>query len=265
MLRLSIYWLLLAALPCSVLANNADSQPRIAIVIDDLGNSTFQMKFTDLPGALTLALLPHTPYAQKLAHSAASQGKEVIIHMPMQANGNDQAGIGVLTTADDKTHFVLLLEQAFMQFPDAVGMNNHMGSRLTELDQPMHWLMEQLALRDFYFLDSRTTAATRAEEIARHYQIPVVRRHIFLDNDPQLSEISKRWDALLEHAKQHGQAVAIGHPHRTTYEFLKAKLPELSGAGIELVFASELAGVKQKSQPIKKLEPEYSSSSPSNQ
>src|SRR5690554_6778095 len=114
MRHISKGWLLLLALLWPALAVTAPGQPRIAIVIDDLGNSAFQMKFTKLPGALTLALLPHTPYAQQLATRAATQGKEVIIHMPMQPNGGDQAGNGVLSSSDDQAHFVLLLEQAFM-------------------------------------------------------------------------------------------------------------------------------------------------------
>jgi len=215
--------------------------PRIAIVIDDLGNSRFQQRFAELPGPLTLALLPHTPFAERMATRAHETGKEVIIHMPMQAGSNLDAGTGMLSTDDDKAEFIMLMEQAFLQLPQAVGMNNHMGSRLTALIEPMQWVMEQLALRNFYFLDSRTTAATQAEQVARQFGLPVARRHIFLDNNPQPSEIASRWDDFIAHAHKHGEAIAIAHPHRTTYEFLQLTLPKLSEYGVELVFASSLA------------------------
>ena len=224
-----------------VAATDNSAPIRIAIVIDDLGNSRFQQNFAELPGALTLALLPHTPYAERIAQAAQKTGKEVIIHMPMQPGSDIEAGLGMLRSEDNKAEFIMLMEQAFMQLPQAVGMNNHMGSRLTSLVEPMQWVMEQLALRNFYFLDSRTTAATQAEQVAKNFGLPVARRHVFLDNDPRLSEISARWNDLLKHAKKNGEAIAIAHPHRTTYEFLQAKLPELSANGIQLVFASQLA------------------------
>jgi hypothetical protein len=216
--------------------------PRIAIVIDDLGNSRFQQQFAELPGPLTLAMLPHTPYAERIAQSAQQNGKEVIIHMPMQASANDDAGAGMLSSEDDKAETILLMEQAFIQIPQAVGMNNHMGSRLTALIEPMQWVMEQLALRNFYFLDSRTTAATQAENVAREFGIPVARRHVFLDNNPEPAEIALRWKDLIRHAHKHGEAIAIAHPHRSTLEFLKEVLPNIERHyGVKLVVASSLA------------------------
>lgn len=248
-------WLkVVASLILGLMAFSAQSEegalPRIAIVIDDLGNNRFQQEFAKLPGALTLAMLPHTPYAERIARNAQETGKEVIIHMPMQPGSNADAGIGMLTTNEDKTQFIMLMEQAFVQLPQAVGMNNHMGSQLTALIEPMQWVMEQLALRNFYFLDSRTTAATQAENVAREFGIPVARRHVFLDNDPQADEIARRWRDLIRHAHKHGEAIAIAHPHRSTLEFLKNVLPDLANQyGVELVVTSALAEPRT-AQPI---------------
>lgn len=252
-------WLkVVASLILGLMAFSAQSEegplPRIAIVIDDLGNSRFQQEFAKLPGALTLAMLPHTPYAERIARNAQETGKEVIIHMPMQPGSNADAGIGMLTTDEDKAQFIMLMEQAFVQLPQAVGMNNHMGSQLTALIEPMQWVMEQLALRNFYFLDSRTTAATQAENVAREFGIPVARRHVFLDNDPQADEIELRWRDLIRHAHKHGEAIAIAHPHRSTLEFLKHVLPDLANQyGVELVVASALAEPRT-AQPIQLTE-----------
>lgn len=240
----------LAKQDSQTVAEESTASPRLAIVIDDLGNSRFQQNFAELPGALTLALLPHTPYAERIAEAAQTSGKEVIIHMPMQPGQDIDAGLGTLRSENSKAEFIMLMEQAFMQLPQAVGMNNHMGSRLTALVEPMQWVMEQLSLRNFYFLDSRTTAATQAEQVARNVGLPVARRHVFLDNDPRMSEISARWDELIKYAKKNGEAIAIAHPHRTTYEFLQTKIPELGANGIKLVFASELAKRDHPAQTI---------------
>ncbi len=224
----------------SALQQPETTPPKIAIVIDDLGHHRSQQRFATLPGALTLAILPRAPYATTLAEHATENGKEIIIHMPMEAVASPSDDPSMLRATTSHTDLVAQLEQAFVQLPQAVGLNNHMGSHLTTLAEPMHWVMTELAKRQLYFLDSRTSAATQAEQIARQVGVATARRHIFLDNTPQYESIQERWQALLKHATQHGSAIAIAHPHRATYEFLAEQLPQLADNGVQLVFVSEL-------------------------
>lgn len=214
--------------------------PKIAIVIDDLGHHRSQQRFTQLPGALTLAILPQTPYATVLAQQAEQHGKEVIIHMPMEASAITSQEPSMLWANTPRDVLIELLSQAFTQLPQAVGMNNHMGSHLTTLREPMVWIMVELAQRNMYFLDSRTSAGTQAEVIARKHGVPAARRHVFLDNTPQYEHIAERWQTLILHAQQHGEAIAIAHPHPATYDFLETQLPQLDEYGVQLVFVSEL-------------------------
>ncbi len=230
---------------------------QIAVVIDDLGNSASHQRFTELPGALTLAFLPHTPHAARLAAQAQAHGKEVMVHMPMQPAGGQAAGPGMLSTLHNEAELIAELDKALATLPGARGLNNHMGSLLTASSEPMRWLMQALASRNLYFLDSRTSAATRAEHMADEIGLPVARRHVFLDHDPQPEAIAREWAQLLKLARKNGFAVAIAHPHQSTYSFLQQQLPKLEQQGISLVFVSRLTQksplVSGPSDNLKKL------------
>ncbi|MDN7137126.1 divergent polysaccharide deacetylase family protein [Pseudidiomarina sp. 1ASP75-14] len=216
-------------------------QPRIAIVIDDLGHHQNHFDFVELSFPVTLAIMPFTPKAEALATSATRQGHEVIIHMPMQAEHRDEQRQGELDRFDTPAQFLATLNAAFSRLPQAKGLNNHQGSRLTAEVAPMQLLMKELTARQLYFLDSRTTTATQAEELARTAGIPALRRHVFLDNEPHLEAIKKEWSRLLDIAAEQGFAVAIGHPYPATLEFLQQHLPQLAEQGqVELVYLSEL-------------------------
>ncbi len=212
---------------------------RIAVVIDDLGNASQHQRFANLPGPLTLALLPHTPYAATIA-AAAQPRHEIIVHMPMQPLGSADAGLGMLSSDHNQPELLATLDAALATVPFARGINNHMGSALTADSTAMYWLMAGLAERGLYFLDSRTHADTVAEAAADQLGLPVARRHVFLDNEATAEGLALAWAAVVKQAQQQGYAIAIGHPHDATYELLKRELPRLSEQQIELVKVSAL-------------------------
>lgn len=226
-------WLL--ALPSTALGG------QLAIVIDDLGYSAELGRQTlELPGALTLAILPQAPYSAKLAQAASAQGKEVVLHNPMSNTRGLPLDAGGLTGIMDKRTFLSVLAQNFELIPQARGLNNHMGSQLTQEAKAMGWLMEYLGDRGAYFVDSRTSAKSRAWETAQRYRVPSLERDVFLDNNREPALIERQLDLALALAKQRGYAIAIGHPYPETLAELR-KLPEkLDTAGVKLVPISQL-------------------------
>ena len=67
--------------------------------------------------------------------------------------------------------------------PEANGLNNHQGSRATETPRLMKLLAGVLKDENKFFIDSRTTMNTLAEETMRQFDVPTNRRNIFLDNE----------------------------------------------------------------------------------
>jgi len=215
--------------------------PRIALIIDDLGNSLVSGRAAlDLPGALTYAFLPHTRYAQPLAQQAHRLGREVMLHLPMEADDGARLGPGGLLLAMPRATLLDTLRGDLASIPHVAGVNNHMGSRLTCDPGAMGGLMEELYRRRLYFIDSRTSARTVAEAMAIQAGVAVGRRHVFLDHDPRPQALRAQFERLLALTLPQGSAIGIGHPQPATLAMLRRELPRLQARGIELVPASRL-------------------------
>ncbi len=226
-----------------------DDQVRIAIIIDDIGyNLKNGQLAAHLPGKITLSVLPHSPHAKILAELGTQQQKEIMLHAPMSSVLDKPLDPGGLTTNMAREDFVATLKTSLALVPHVQGVNNHMGSQLTQQRQPMVWLMEELLGRDLYFVDSYTISSSLAWETALDYGVPTSRRDIFLDNDPSYPAIAKQFGTLLSVAKKRGQAIAIAHPYPETLRFLQTALPMLGQAEVSLVPVSELLS---QPKPIK--------------
>ncbi|MCB1845537.1 MAG: divergent polysaccharide deacetylase family protein [Halioglobus sp.] len=214
----------------------------LVIIIDDVGNNLSRGRAAvRLPGKLTYAVIPFTPYAQQLAQAADDAGKEVMVHAPMSAVENLPLGRGALTGELSHDAFLTALRDALDSLPQARGLNNHMGSELTRQRLQMAWLMQELRARDLYFVDSRTSDETVAATVAAEFRVPHLSRQVFLDNERSLEAIDARFRDALALLHETGLAVAIGHPYPETLEYLRAALPLLTQAGIDLAFVSEVA------------------------
>lgn len=237
----------------------AGQNPAIAIIIDDMGNQRSQgMAALELQGAITFAFLPYTPYAEELAEKAHRLGKEVMLHLPMDAYEGNSLGPGALTLHMTEVRFKQTLTEDLMAIPHVSGVNNHMGSLLTRHPGAMRWMMETLQeWPDLYFLDSRTTHYTVAQQMAVEHQVPNTRRDVFLDNLPSPESIEKQFALLLDLARQQGYAVAIGHPYPQTVQVLRRLLENLNRENVQLISASAMVDLQQR----RKLWPELSSPS----
>ena len=216
--------------------------PAIAIIIDDIGYlEKRDTQAIQLPGAITYAFLPHTPYAYDLALLAHSRNKEVMLHLPMESMEHKQLGPGGLTLDMTYQEFARQLQSDLASVPHVVGINNHMGSLLTRHPGHMVWLMREINKRDnLYFVDSYTTKDSVAEQIANENQVPNLRRDVFLDNDRDPARIEYQFRRLLKLARKNGIALAIGHPYPETIALLAKQLPHLDENGIRLLPVSQL-------------------------
>ncbi|WP_240695167.1 divergent polysaccharide deacetylase family protein [Corallincola luteus] len=239
----SCHWRFLLAIFFSLLSSDlAAEQPaaRVALVIDDVGNSASDREVIALPGPVTLSFLPFTPHSRHLARLAHESGKEVMLHMPMEAKAGNRLGHGALTNEMSQSELQSMLIKALQSLPHVAGVNNHMGSDLTESLPHMAWTMRLLRYYPLYFIDSRTSVNTCAEDVALATGVPALRRHVFLDNLQDQAAISRQFDQLIKLALRQGYAVGIAHPYPETLSLLQQRLPELTALGIELVPASAL-------------------------
>lgn len=230
--------LLLAAPPVV-----ADAPPRIAIIIDDLG---YQLqagrRAIELPGPITFAVLPGTPQGERLARLANAQGKEVLLHLPLEAvDYQGPAEPDAITLDMSRAMFHTTFTDAMSTVPFAIGVSSHRGSLLTRHPGHMQWLMQEiLACENLFFIDSYTTHESVALRIAAEAGVSASKRDVFLDHDRSTSAVLHELERLKLKARRQGQAIAIGHPFPETLAVLEQELPKLKDQGFELVTISRL-------------------------
>ena len=236
------FWLT-AALLLLALPTDAGLAGRVAIIIDDLGHQLRAgRRAISLPGDVAFAFLPGTPQAASLARRAFRDGKDVLLHLPLQAESEAQSPDPVGITLDmSRTEVGAVFEEALRSVPHVIGVNSHRGSLLTRHPGHMRWLMEEIRARDdLFFVDSYTTHKSVALQIAAETNVSAIKRDVFLDPDRAPETVAREFARMKALALKRGAVVAIGHPHEATLALLEKELPLLAEQGIELVRVSDL-------------------------
>ncbi len=218
-------------------------QGMIAIIIDDMGISLRSKLVEVLPSPLTLSYLPYAKNLKERTARAAANGHELMVHIPMEPmNEYMDGGPKVLKTSSSDDDLTEILGWALSQFDGFKGVNNHMGSKLTQDENAMRHVMEYLKRKDdgLFFIDSKTIGSSIAAKTARDMGVPYAARDIFLDHEQTPEFIAEALAKLEAAAHKNGYAIAIGHPHKETIAALKAWLPTLKDKGLTLVPASKL-------------------------
>ena len=215
----------------------------IVLVIDDFGyrNDNISDGFLNLSIPITCAIIPGHTASKKFAEKAVSYGKEVIIHMPMESEnyspGEDEYKLLTSMTSELLENKLI---QAFESLPEAIGMNNHQGSKATSDSKTMTVLASVLKDRGKYFIDSRTSSLTIGEKTMISFGVPTARRNIFLDNNNDLDRIEEQMNKLANSAKKNGVAVGLGHARKNTLSVIKKVVPDLLDKGFVFQFASQV-------------------------
>ena len=220
-----------------------DTLEVIVLVIDDFGyrNDNISDGFLNLKIPITCAIIPGHTASKKFAEKAVSYGKEVIIHMPMESEnyspGEDEYKLLTSMTSELLENKLI---QAFESLPEAIGMNNHQGSKATSDSKTMTVLASVLKSRGKYFIDSRTSSLTIGEKTMTSFGVPTARRNIFLDNNNDLDKIEEQINKLANSAKKNGVAVGLGHARKNTLSVLEKVVPRLLDKGFVFQFASQV-------------------------
>ncbi len=218
----------------------------VAIIIDDIGPAqSWSARAVAMPGPLTMSFLPYADDLPSQIASAKRHGHEIFLHMPMQPLGTANPGKNALragmTAADIRERVNWAIDRVG---PAAVGMNNHMGSRMTTDGSAMQVVMDVLRERGLAFVDSKTAPNSVAEGVAAAAGLPHTARDVFLDHFPGTAFVRRQLAELEARARRTGTAVAIGHPLPATMEVLEAWIPAAKARGLRFVKASEMIAAR---------------------
>ncbi len=211
--------------------------PVVSIIIDDLGQDMLAARqVINLPGPVVSAVLPNTLHARQVAILANHHGKEVMLHQPMQSISDNKLGDGSIVLDMTRKQLRNTLKSNLEKIPFVVGVNNHMGSLITQHPGHMLWVMEYLKESgNLFFIDSRTTKETVAQQLASEIGVSNTRRNVFLDHEVSEEAILYQVRRMIRLAKRDGSAVAIGHPFPETIKVLQQEIPKFNAYGVRLV------------------------------
>jgi polysaccharide deacetylase 2 family uncharacterized protein YibQ len=213
------------------------SKPKLVVIIDDV---TFEKQLDDIlsiPLKLTPSFLPpttKTDFSAKIAKKTEFH----MVHLPLEAVNFKTPEESTLLTSDSYDVILQKLKTLKMQFPNAIYYNNHTGSKFTADFDAMERLFRAMDEIGLIFVDSRTTADTKAPQIAKRDGKRLLQRDVFLDNVIEKRAIKKQILLAVTKAKEQGFAIAIGHPHKETFAALREFAQDCDE--VEVVYIKDL-------------------------
>ena len=218
--------------------------PQVAIIIDDFGyDKETALRFLELDGVLAFSVLPHSPFQSEIASAIHETGRDVLLHLPMEPLDYPvvNPGKGALIASMEPKELLDQLLEDLAAVPFIVGVNNHMGSKLTQDAVKMSQIFKVLKGRQLFFVDSLTSPLSSCADAARMLDLRFACRQVFLDHVQEPNAIRFQIKRLVTVAKKRGQAIGIGHPYPITWKILKEELPHIRRQ-VKLVPVSEIVG-----------------------
>ncbi len=228
---------------------------RLAIVIDDFGLQRKGVsEMLSLDCKLTVAIMPFLEHTEDDAEDALENGKEVIIHIPMQATSHDKAshlGPRPIRISNSAAEITAWMEEAVEELPEAVGANIHMGTVSSTREEVMRPVFESLREKQLYFLDSKTSSKSICRRVAQEVDITFYENEVFLEHERKSKDyVKKRLRKAMKIAQESGECIAIGHVGYEggliTVNAIREMLPVFRENGVELVFVSELTPMNRE-------------------
>ena len=217
---------------------------RVAIIIDDMGDSLEVLQeICSLDQPITISILPHSAYAEETARVAHENGLEVMLHLPGESLNHEEGNsstVGLIKSDMSEEEVRSLVEESLSRVPYIKGVNNHMGSKITQEEPIMRPILDLLKSRKLYFLDSRTTAESVAFDLAREMGLRTAYRNVFLDSSVGVDYSKKKIIDLFKFSQKTGKAIGIGHPFPETLQALRENIHLLKKYKVRPVFVSEI-------------------------
>jgi len=226
-----------------------DKITELSVIIDDFGyfDGALLDEFLALSKAITFAIIPDLAYSKEVMQKAYNQGRETIIHVPMEPETypKDDPGKNAIYVDLTENEITKRMKKFIKQLPLCIGANNHMGSLATQHENVMRPVLQVLKANDMCFIDSRTSAKTVAYKLAEDMEIPTCQRDIFLDSGEYPDRVAAKTENILDLASRKDKIIVISHAKKGSIEELKQILKNLEGNNIKLVPVTDIVLPKE--------------------
>ncbi len=219
---------------------------QIAVIMDDMGGSLpFLRELLRLNIIITPSILPGMSRAASATALLQEEGREYMVHMPMEPRSYPRTNPGpnALLLGQTEAETRRLVQSYMTAVSGAVGGNNHMGSRYTAESDAMRVVLSELKKHGLFFIDSRTIGNSVAFSEARNMGVKTATRNIFLDNEEEVSYIRQQIRKMVSMAGKNREIIAICHPYAETLEAFRQEQEWLRQQSVDFVSASKLVHV----------------------
>lgn len=219
------------------------SVKQISIIIDDIGYDLGPVReLLKVDADITFAILPLCSHSRESAEMVHQERREILLHLPMEPSSypKEKPGNGALFTDMNSEELIFQLEKDLAAVPYISGVNNHMGSKFMVDEGKLVLVFNKLKKKKLFFVDSRTTASTKASAAAEKVNIQMASRKVFLDNHRDYNEIYKIILESAQNSSDIAPVIMIGHPYPETIRAIKDASRVLKQKGILVVPVSKL-------------------------
>jgi len=215
-----------------------EDKPKLVIIMDDMSFFSQVKALKNLGIKITPSFFPPSKRHPKTA-VYAKEFTHYMVHFPMQAtNPNFREEENTLHIDSDYNFIDKRVKYIKKEFPNVKFVNNHTGSKFTSNYYAMNKLYKILDSYNIIFVDSKTTPKSKAKPIAKKYKKILLSRDVFLDNKADVVYIQNQLKKAIKIAKKRGYAIAICHPHKTTFKALSKSKNLLKS--VEVIYIDEL-------------------------
>ncbi|MGU0161727.1 divergent polysaccharide deacetylase family protein [Escherichia coli] len=151
-----------------------------------------------------------------MATKAHNSGHEVLIHLPMAPLSKQPLEKNTLRPEMSSDEIERIIRSAVNNVPYAVGINNHMGSKMTSNLFGMQSDAGAGALQSL-LPRQRNHRYIQAMRAAQGTGVKVIERKVFLDDSQNEADIRVQFNRAIDLARRNGSTIAIGHPHPQRY------------------------------------------------
>ncbi|WP_457564476.1 divergent polysaccharide deacetylase family protein [Caminibacter sp.] len=226
-----------------VIKQHKSKKPMLVIILDDVSFKYQVRDIKSLPFKITPSFFPPTKRHPNTA-VYAKEFSDYMVHLPLEAIHFSKPEPNTLNVGASYAKIKARIDYIKKIFPRAHFINNHTGSTFTADKNSMILLFKALKADNLGFVDSRTTPYSKAYIADNYYKIPLFSRNVFIDNKPDIAYIQNQLKKAVKIAQKKGYAIAIGHPHKTTFEALRKSKNILKN--VEVVYIDELAKYTDK-------------------
>lgn len=222
-------------------------KPYLAIIMDDMA---YQSQLSELK-KLNLRITPSFFPVSEDSKDTAKMAKTMpfyMVHLPLEAEHAQHSHHQWILTGSSLQSIRDNIATIKKDFPNLQYINNHTGSKFSASLIDMQNLLFVLNEYGIDFVDSRTTPHTAAPEIYKQSKRALLYRDVFLDNEQSTAYTLKQLQLAISIAKKKGYAIAICHPHTSTFKALKIAKEKLFDE-VELVYIKDLP-IAQNRPPL---------------